>query len=73
MVAWAPTRDAALRQLAASLARAELHGLKTNRDLLVSLLRDPVVTSGEMHTTYLDTVDLAPLAASRVDEEALNH
>ncbi len=71
VIAWAPTRDAALRQLAASLARAELHGLKTNRDLLVSLLRDPVVIGGEMHTTYLDTVDLAPLAASRVDEEAV--
>jgi propionyl-CoA carboxylase alpha chain len=63
VVVWAPTREQALRQLAGALQKAEIHGLTTNRDLLVNLLRDPVVVSGQMHTTYLDTVDLAPLAA----------
>src|SRR5690606_4874002 len=43
VVAWAPTRDQALRRLAAALADAEIHGLRTNRNLLVNLLRDPVV------------------------------
>jgi propionyl-CoA carboxylase alpha chain len=71
VIAWGPTREAALRQLAGSLAKAELHGLKTNRDLLVNLLRDPVFIDGAMHTTYLDSADLAPLAASPVTEEAL--
>ncbi|UUW90782.1 acetyl/propionyl/methylcrotonyl-CoA carboxylase subunit alpha [Pimelobacter simplex] len=64
VIVHAPTREQALRQLAGVLAKAELHGLVTNRDLLVNLLRDPVFTSGAMHTTWLDTADLAALAAS---------
>jgi acyl-CoA carboxylase subunit alpha len=64
VIAWAPTREEALRRLAGSLARAELHGLRTNRDLLVNLLRDPVVLDGTMHTTWLDGADLSALAAS---------
>ena len=71
VVVWAPTRERALRQLAGSLQKAEIHGLTTNRDLLVNLLRDPVVVSGQMHTTYLDTVDLAPLAAAPGGAEAV--
>jgi propionyl-CoA carboxylase alpha chain len=71
VIVWAPTRDQALRQLAGALQKAEIHGLTTNRDLLVNLLRDPVVVSGQMHTTYLDTVDLAPLAAGPGGEDAV--
>jgi propionyl-CoA carboxylase alpha chain len=70
VIVWAPTREAALRHLAGSLAKAQIHGLKTNRDLLVNLLRDPVLIAADMHTTYLDSTDLAPLAASPVGEEA---
>ena len=36
VIAWAPTRDQAARRLATALARARLHGLATNRDLLVA-------------------------------------
>jgi propionyl-CoA carboxylase alpha chain len=72
VIVWAQTRDQALRQLAGALQRAEIHGLTTNRDLLVNLLRDPVVVSGQMHTTYLDTVDLAPLAAGPGGEDAVS-
>jgi propionyl-CoA carboxylase alpha chain len=63
VIAWAPTREQALRQLAGSLAKAELHGLKTNRDLLVNLLRDPVVVGATMDTTWLDGSDLSVLGA----------
>ncbi|KAB2813258.1 biotin/lipoyl-binding protein [Pimelobacter simplex] len=63
VIVHAPTREQALRQLAGALAKARLHGLVTNRDLLVNLLRDPVLTGGDMHTTWLDTADLAALAA----------
>ncbi|TNM38554.1 biotin/lipoyl-binding protein [Nocardioides albidus] len=63
VIVHAPTREQALRQLAGALAKAQLHGLVTNRDLLVNLLRDPVFTSGEMHTTWLDTADLTALSA----------
>ena len=34
-------RDAALRRLAAALAVREIHGVRTNRDLLVEVLRHP--------------------------------
>ena len=40
VIAWAPTREQAARRLAAALARARLHGVVTNRDLLVAVLRD---------------------------------
>ncbi len=63
VVCWAPSRDQALRRLAGTLARAEIHGLRTNRDLLVALLRDPVVVDAGMHTTWLDELDVASLAA----------
>jgi len=71
VIVWAPTREQALRQLAGSLAKAELHGLRTNRDLLVNLLRDPVLIAGDMHTTYLDTTDLTSLTAGPGGQEAL--
>ena len=71
VIVWADTRDDALRRLAAALANAKIHGLKTNRDLLVNLLRDPVVVGATMETTWLDGADLATLGASPIDEEAL--
>ncbi|KAA1420345.1 biotin/lipoyl-binding protein [Nocardioides humilatus] len=64
VIVWAPSRDQALRQLAGALARAEIHGLRTNRDLLVNLLRDPVVVDATMDTTWLDGADLAVLGAA---------
>ncbi|KQY62606.1 MULTISPECIES: acetyl/propionyl/methylcrotonyl-CoA carboxylase subunit alpha [unclassified Nocardioides] len=64
VIVHAPTREQALRQLAGTLAKARLHGLVTNRDLLVNLLRDPVFAGAEMHTTWLDTADLASLATA---------
>ncbi|WP_408897627.1 biotin carboxylase N-terminal domain-containing protein [Nocardioides sp. R1-1] len=70
VVVHAPTRDQALRQLAGALSRARLHGLVTNRDLLVNLLRDPVLAEGRMHTTWLDGADLTALAAPPGGERA---
>jgi propionyl-CoA carboxylase alpha chain len=64
VIVHAPTREQALRQLAGALARAEIHGLRTNRDLLVNLLRDPVVLEARMDTTWLDGADLALLGAA---------
>ena len=54
LVAWAPTRQEAARLLSAALARAELHGVTTNRDLLVRVLRHPAYRSGEIDTGFLD-------------------
>ncbi|QFZ17982.1 ATP-binding protein [Saccharothrix syringae] len=58
VIAWAPTRRAAVRKLAAALERAELHGLVTNRDLLVRTLRHPAFEAGRTHTGFLDEHDL---------------
>jgi propionyl-CoA carboxylase alpha chain len=46
VVAHAPTRDAAIRLLADALARAEIAGPVTNRDLLVRVLRSPGFAAG---------------------------
>ncbi|CAL9559076.1 Acetyl-_propionyl-coenzyme A carboxylase alpha chain [Actinosynnema sp. ALI-1.44] len=54
VVAWGETRAAAVRKLANALDRAELHGLVTNRDLLVRTLRHPAFAAGETHTGFLD-------------------
>ncbi|MEP6815881.1 MAG: biotin carboxylase N-terminal domain-containing protein, partial [Marmoricola sp.] len=54
VICWGPTRAAAFRSLAGALERARLHGLTTNRDLLVELLRDPEVLAGEMTTDLFD-------------------
>ncbi|HET7736427.1 MAG TPA: biotin/lipoyl-containing protein, partial [Nocardioidaceae bacterium] len=71
VIVWGATRDEAMRRLAGALQRARIHGLRTNRDFLVNLLRDPVLLGATMHTTYLDSVDLAPLTASGYDEAGL--
>ncbi len=54
VVAWAPTREQAARRLADALAKARIHGLVTNRDLLVEILRDPGFLDGEVSTAFLD-------------------
>jgi propionyl-CoA carboxylase alpha chain len=61
LIAWAPSRDAAARRLAAALAGARIHGPVTNRDLLVSLLRQPVFLAGQADTSFLDGYDVADL------------
>ncbi|WP_432050076.1 biotin carboxylase N-terminal domain-containing protein [Verrucosispora sp. NA02020] len=54
LIAWAPTRAEAARTLAAALARAELHGVATNRDLLVRVLRSREFGATEVDTGFLD-------------------
>ena len=68
VVAWAPDRDQALRQLVRALRRARIHGITTNRDQLVSILTDEVFASGEMTTTWLET---RPVDAVEVDRPTL--
>jgi propionyl-CoA carboxylase alpha chain len=65
LVAWAPTRAEAARRLAAALAAAQLHGVDTNRDLLVRTLRHPDFDAGRTDTAFLDRLGpelLEPLA-----------
>ena len=66
VVAWGPTRTDAFRRLAGTLDRSRIHGVRTNRDLLVNLLRDPGVLAGEVSTDLLDTADLSALAGKEL-------
>ncbi|MGZ4492735.1 MAG: acetyl/propionyl/methylcrotonyl-CoA carboxylase subunit alpha [Nocardioidaceae bacterium] len=59
VIAWAPTREQALRRLAGTLARARIHGVRTNRDLLVEVLRHPAVLCGDVSTDFLERQALA--------------
>jgi acetyl/propionyl-CoA carboxylase alpha subunit len=61
VIAHGPTRDAARRRLARALAGARLHGVATNRDLLVAVLREPEFAAGEIDTGYLTRHDPAEL------------
>jgi len=61
LIAWAPSRDAAARRLAAGLAGARICGPVTNRDLLVSVLRNPIFLAGDADTSLLHGYDLAGL------------
>ena len=54
VIAHAPTREQAARKLAATLSRARIHGVTTNRDLLVAILRDPAFLAGEVSTAFLE-------------------
>ena len=70
VICWAPTREQAARRLAGALAAARIHGLRTNRDLLVALLRSDVFLDARMHTTWLDQPSVAS-ELSTVDEDAV--
>ena len=62
VIAWAPTRTEAARRLAAALEAAEIHGLRTNRDLLVEVLRHPDFLAGRATTSFLATEPLTSLS-----------
>ena len=64
VVAHAPTRPEAARLLASTLAAARLHGIVTNRDLLVGVLRSEAFGSGETDTAFLDRHPPAELTAA---------
>jgi len=53
VIAHAPTRTQAARLLARALAGARLHGVVTNRDLLVGILREQEFLDGRIDTGYL--------------------
>jgi acetyl/propionyl-CoA carboxylase alpha subunit len=54
VIADAPTRGEAAAELAAALAAARIHGITTNRDLLVAVLRSPEFLAGATDTGFLD-------------------
>jgi propionyl-CoA carboxylase alpha chain len=70
VVAHAPTREAAARKLAGVLSRARIHGVVTNRDQLVGVLRDPDFLAGEVSTAFLEGFETGAGAPSSTTEGA---
>ncbi len=70
VVAWGPDRDQAARRLTAALRRARLHGLRTNRDLLVEVLTHPVFLAGDVSTDFLAEQDLRSMEARALPGDA---
>jgi propionyl-CoA carboxylase alpha chain len=70
VISWAPSRAQAGAVLAAALDRMKLHGLVTNRDLLVNVLRHPAFLAGDTDTGFFDKHGLAALAAAPGGERA---
>jgi propionyl-CoA carboxylase alpha chain len=74
VITWAPTRAGAARRLAKALAATKIHGVVTNRDLLVNILRHDAFLAGETDTAFFDRHGLDTLAAplATVDTERLS-
>jgi propionyl-CoA carboxylase alpha chain len=63
VIAFGPDRASAARRLAAALAGTRLHGLTTNRDLLVNVLRHQDFLDGHTDTGFLDRIGVGTLSA----------
>lgn len=74
VITWAPTRAEAARRLAKALAATKIHGVVTNRDLLVNILRHEAFLAGETDTAFFDRHGLDTLAAplATVDTERVS-
>lgn len=70
VISFAPTRERAAAVLADALSRTRLHGITTNRDLLVNVLRHPAFLAGATDTAFFDTHGLAELARPAADPDA---
>jgi len=70
VIAHAPTRAEAAAVLAGALRRARIHGVTTNRDLLVRILGEEEFLAGGTDTAYLERHEPAELGAPLVDDGA---
>jgi acetyl/propionyl-CoA carboxylase alpha subunit len=64
VIAHAPTREQAARLLGRALHESRLHGVVTNRDLLVGIFREPEFLAGRIDTGYLTRHSPASLMAA---------
>jgi propionyl-CoA carboxylase alpha chain len=69
VMAHGSTRAEAARALGGVLDRAQIHGVTTNRDLLVRILRHPEFLSGDIDTGFLVRHDPAVLGAPKATPE----
>ncbi|KUI20382.1 acetyl/propionyl-CoA carboxylase subuit alpha [Mycobacterium sp. GA-1285] len=71
VISHAPNRRQAATVLADALSRSHIHGVRTNRDLLVNVLRHPAFLDGATDTAFFDTHGLASLAAPLADDRTI--
>src|SRR5207302_9308209 len=67
VIAYATTREEAAATLANALQRSRIHGVVTNRDLLVGILRNDEFLTGHIDTAFLERTDPASLSQSALD------
>jgi acetyl/propionyl-CoA carboxylase alpha subunit len=72
VIAHGRTRAQAARRLARALARARLHGVTTNRGLLLGVLREPEFLAGRTDTGYLTRHDPAGLSRAALGDPAVH-
>jgi propionyl-CoA carboxylase alpha chain len=73
VIGFGATRDDARRRLAGSLSRARLHGVTTNRDLLVAILREDEFAAGAIDTGYLERHPYDELVPARGEDALAVH
>jgi propionyl-CoA carboxylase alpha chain len=71
VIAHGRDRQQACSRLALTLENAQLHGVITNRDLLVGILRETEFVAGKTDTAYLERHDPTMLGKRDSDEETL--
>ncbi|PPI93241.1 acetyl/propionyl/methylcrotonyl-CoA carboxylase subunit alpha [Nocardia nova] len=64
VIAHGADREQAVRRLGRALAETVVHGVTTNRQLLVSILREPEFRAGAIDTGYLDRHDHVAMSRS---------
>ncbi|MCA1711561.1 MAG: ATP-grasp domain-containing protein [Actinobacteria bacterium] len=72
LIAYAPTRAEAVGRLADALTRIRLHGLTSNRDLLVNVLRSKEFADAEVDAGYLDRLDPAELGRPLLSDHGVH-
>ncbi|WP_328331755.1 ATP-grasp domain-containing protein [Kribbella sp. NBC_00382] len=70
VIVWGATREQAAGRLAAELQRAAIHGVRTNRDLLVWILRHPAFLAGDTDTAFFETHGIGAAADPAVERLA---
>lgn len=71
VIAHGPTREEARAKLAASLSRAHIDGLTTNRDFLVGVLESADFRIGDVDTGFLERNEPAELARPAIEEDGV--
>jgi propionyl-CoA carboxylase alpha chain len=71
VIGYGSTRDEACSRLARALRETRVHGVITNRDLLIGILGEPEFRLGAIDTAYLERHDPAQLMAGKDDGAAV--